>query len=344
MRVGIVGMGYGAAVLLPAVDGVADLSVTALADSGSGRARRIAAERPAMRACDAAALVAADDVDLVIAAVPPQAQAAVVSAALDHGKAVLCEKPLGRDAAEARRLAERAAGAVAAVSLQFRYDPGIRAVKAMIDAGQLGAVQRIDVTWLVSGAARADRPWSWRNDAAAGGGIVADFAVHVLDYLTWMTGAPVSAVSGRTAVRVPSRPSPDGRPRLVTAADECDLALRLGESIAARVTVSNVYPLAFGHRVEVHGSDGRLTLHHRPLFDAAARSLVLETAAGREPLAIAEVEPAGADARVFAAARLIADLRRRILGEDRPDLPSFAQAAALRELVARIDALAGAGS
>jgi predicted dehydrogenase len=342
LGIGIVGMGYGAAVLLPAARALAGARVVALADSGSGRAAAVAADLAGARALDTAALVAAEDVDLVIAAVPPAAQAAVIEAVLAHGKALLCEKPLARDAAEAADLAGRvaAAGLPAAVSLQFRYDPGLRALRELIAGGALGALRRIDVTWLTGGGASPERPWSWRHDRAAGGGIVADFAVHVLDYLTWLSGAPITAVSGRTLRRIAARPGPDGHARPVTAADECDLALRLGDDLAAHVTVSNTYPLAFGHRIEIHGTGGRALLHHRPPFGPDDRTLRLETARGGADLPIADAEPAGIDGRVMAAGRLLTDLRRRMAGTACPDLPTLAEAATLRRVMERIDTLA----
>ena len=175
LRVGIVGMGFGAAVHLPAFDAQTDVEVVAVADNGSGRAKDLAAKRGGkLRAFnDGVSLAAWDGIDIVSIAVPPGEQEALVRAALVAGKHVLCEKPFGTGSRAARDLAQLAGDRrlVGALCYEFRYDPGVRRLIELIDAGEIGTVRRIVVSWQTSGALDPQRVWSWRSDAEQGGDV-----------------------------------------------------------------------------------------------------------------------------------------------------------------------------
>ncbi len=184
------------------------VTVAALADGGSGRAASLVQAIPGAVAMSPRALACAEELDIIVLAVPPQAQAPLVRLAADGRKTILCEKPLGTDASQAAELSALVSDrqVTAAVDFLYRYDPGIATLHELLAEGAVGRPLRFDVAWLTSGGARSDRQWSWRH--GADGGIVADFGVHVLDYLEWLSGAQITALSGRVITRVPSRPYP----------------------------------------------------------------------------------------------------------------------------------------
>ncbi|MGH9405098.1 MAG: Gfo/Idh/MocA family protein [Terriglobia bacterium] len=128
--------------------------------------------------------VALAEVDAVINALPNFLHAAVTLDALQAGVHVLCEKPLATTAAEARACCEAAAArdVLLAVGMHRRFYESSRILPAVLDEGLLGALQ--DYDWEEGGA------WGWNtasgfyfDRARAGGGVLIDSGVHLLDNL-----------------------------------------------------------------------------------------------------------------------------------------------------------------
>ena len=132
-------------------------------------------------------------------------------AAARNGKHVLCEKPLGRNAAEALRLFAEAAraGVVHMCGFNLRFLPAVRLARELLEAGDLGDVTHFRARFLASSALRPDQRRTWRFEAAqAGSGAVADLGSHIVDLARYLVGEPV-AVSGTTMTQVTTR---DGEP------------------------------------------------------------------------------------------------------------------------------------
>jgi predicted dehydrogenase len=128
-------------------------------------------------------------------------------AALEAGKHVLCEKPLGRTAGEARRLrdAAREAGVAHMCGFNLRFLPAVRLAHSMIHAGDLGDITHFRARFLASSALRMDQGRTWRFDRAqAGSGAVADLGSHLVDLCRHLAGEP-AAVSAATRTFVPAR-------------------------------------------------------------------------------------------------------------------------------------------
>src|SRR5206468_10455069 len=101
---------------------------------------------------DVSALCTRDDVDLIAVHAPPFLHRACVDRALDAGKAVLCDKPFGRNAADATAMVEHAhaAGAVALLNFEFRHHPGRMRLRELIQEGAIGEVRHLQ--WSVFGS------------------------------------------------------------------------------------------------------------------------------------------------------------------------------------------------
>ena len=132
-------------------------------------------------------------------------------AAVANGKHVLCEKPLGRTAAEAHTLwreAERA-GVVHMCGFNLRFLPAVRLARELLESGRLGSPTHFRGRFLMSSALRADQRPTWRfRRSTAGSGAVADLGSHLVDLARYLTGEPL-AVSAATRTFVPRR---DGQP------------------------------------------------------------------------------------------------------------------------------------
>jgi predicted dehydrogenase len=93
------------------------------------------------------ALIRAPETDLVYIGVPPLAHAGYALAAIEARKAVLCEKPLGVDVADSRRLTERmeASGLPQAVNFAYGSSRAGEVVQRALDGGELGTLLRVDI-------------------------------------------------------------------------------------------------------------------------------------------------------------------------------------------------------
>lgn len=336
-------MGFGATVHLPALLGMEDVRVVALADGGSGRAEQLAAtlDPPARAFADGRLMAQQAAIDLIIVATPPTAQAGVVLDSISAGKAVFCEKPFGASVedAEAMTAAAEASGLANATGFQFRYDPGMSRLIEAVEAETVGSVHRIEVAWLTGGGRAAGRPWSWRHDDAQGGGVLPEFCSHVLDYLMLLARGPVTDVRMRQQTVIESREQ-DGKTRPVTAPDRVEMLVELG-AVTAHVAVSNVEPVALGHRVVVHGSRGRLTFHHRPPFGPEKLSLQHETDEGVRDLPCPSYAEAEGDSRILATRALLTELITRLRGGRAKRLPDFRAGLAVRRAMAKAVTSAG---
>lgn len=146
------------------------------------------------------ALLERDDVDLVVICSPSGAHAEQALAALEAGRHVVVEKPLALSAADADRIVGLAAERGLRVSTisQRRLEPEVQAVRAALDAGQLGAVRlaTTHVHWWRDEDYYAAA--AWRGDPAGGGGSLMNQGVHSVDLLQWLAG-PVESVTAQQA-------------------------------------------------------------------------------------------------------------------------------------------------
>jgi predicted dehydrogenase len=138
----------------------------------------------------------ASDVDAIVIATPNSFHAAQAIAALERGKAVFCQKPLGRNAAETRRVIEaaRTNDRLLGVDLSYRHTAAMRAVREVIDSGAIGDVFAADLTF--HNAYGPDKPWFY-DRALSGGGCLLDLGVHLVDLLLWTLPARITNITSR---------------------------------------------------------------------------------------------------------------------------------------------------
>jgi predicted dehydrogenase len=116
-------------------------------------------------------------------------------AAIRHGRHVLCEKPLGRTAAEARRLwleAERA-GVVHMCGFNLRFLPAVRLARELLRGGRLGEPTHFRGRFLASSALSSEQRRTWRFErSTAGSGALADLGSHLIDLARYLVGDVVA--------------------------------------------------------------------------------------------------------------------------------------------------------
>ena len=156
-------------------------------------------------------LVARKDIDLIDIASPNDTHAEIAIAAATAGKMVLCEKPLGRNAAEAQAMvnAVEAARVPNMVWYNYRRVPAVVLLKHLIDEGRLGRIFHYRAKFLQDWTISADLPQGgeglWRLDlAVAGSGVTGDLLAHSIDTALWLNG-PISEVTAMTETFIKSR-------------------------------------------------------------------------------------------------------------------------------------------
>jgi predicted dehydrogenase len=199
VRLGIVGIGnMGSVHARIVLEGrVPGMVLGGLADAEPARCVRFPGV-PAFRTSEE--LIRSGLIDALLIATPHFSHPDVGIAALEAGLHVLVEKPIAVDKAEAERLiaAHRPGSSlVFAAMFNQRTDPRYRRLKALIEEGDLGAIQRIN--WITTEWFRSDsyyRSGGWRATwAGEGGGVLLNQCPHQLDLWQWLFGMPRSVTA-----------------------------------------------------------------------------------------------------------------------------------------------------
>jgi myo-inositol 2-dehydrogenase/D-chiro-inositol 1-dehydrogenase len=157
-------------------------------------------------------LVDRGDIDLIDIASPNDTHAEIAIAAARAGKMVLCEKPLGRTAAEAEQMvsAVETAGAPNMVWYNYRRVPAVTLAHHLVQSGKLGRVFHYRAKFLQDWTISKDLPQGgaglWRLDVnVAGSGVTGDLLAHCIDTAMWLNGG-IDRVSAMTETFVKERP------------------------------------------------------------------------------------------------------------------------------------------
>jgi predicted dehydrogenase len=225
-------------------------------------------------------LVRREDIDLIDIASPNDTHAEIAIAAAQAGKMVMCEKPLGRNAAEAKRMvaAVEAAGRPNMAWYNYRRVPAVALAKQLIDEGRLGRIFHYRAKFLQDWTISADLPQGgaalWRLDASvAGSGVTGDLLAHCIDTAMWLNG-PIERVTAMTETFVKERRhNLTGRKQEVTIDDAAAFLARFANSSLATFEATRY---ARGHKAqytfEINGENASIAwdlhdLHRLSYFD-----------------------------------------------------------------------------
>jgi predicted dehydrogenase len=266
VRIGIIGAGFARTTQIPGFKNCEHAQVVAINSARREHAEEVAREFDIPNVeSEWRALVARDDVDLVSIVTPVVTHCDMTLAAIAHGKAVLCEKPMAMNADEARRMTESArdAGVLALIDHELRFLPGRQALHETLRHGEIGKVRHVQLTFRSDSRADLDRSWNWWSDVTKGGGTLGAIGSHVIDGFRWLLNTEVAEVFCNLVTHVHERKDDAGEKRAVTTDDEANLLLRFAdgestEGATANVSLSMVEAGASGHLLEIFGSRGAL--------------------------------------------------------------------------------------
>ncbi|HSU33799.1 MAG TPA: Gfo/Idh/MocA family oxidoreductase [Bryobacteraceae bacterium] len=225
-------------------------------------------------------LVERKDIDVIDIASPNNTHAEIAVAAAGAGKMVLCEKPLGRNAEESRRMVEAVekAGVANMVWYNYRRVPAVWLLKRLIDEGRFGRIFHYRAKFLQDWTISSDLPQGgdalWRLDASvAGSGVTGDLLAHAIDTALWLNG-PIGEVTAMTETFIKERKhNLTGRVEAVNIDDASAFLARFGNGSLATFEATRY---ARGHKalytLEINGEGASAMwdlhdLHRIQFFD-----------------------------------------------------------------------------
>ena len=243
--------------------GVADPFGTAAQDLAS--AYGCLAER------DPVALIRHDEVDAVIIGTPTDTHVALMLEAARSGRAILCEKPIDLDTDRAFEAAAEVARLDGRVMVAFnrRFDPAVVALRAAIDAGEIGDVRQVVIT------SRDPEPASL-DYLRVSGGIFRDMTIHDFDLARFLLGEEPVMVSAIASCLVDQR--------IASLGDSDSVMVNLRTASGRQCHINNCRQAVYGYdqRIEVSGSTGMLLNDH--VRATTVRRFTRERTEAQEPL------------------------------------------------------------
>jgi predicted dehydrogenase len=197
LSVGVVGLGFGAnhARVLAGLEGV---RLAAICDKDKGRLAAIPVTAGVTRYADVEEMLRSQRLQAVVVAVPAFLHEGVAMSAIGAGCSVLVEKPLALSLEAGRRVARAAAdaGVVLMPGHIERFNAALREVVRRVRAGDVGRVLQVSARRLAYFTDRA---------RTMDVGVIPDLALHDVDAISWLVGAPVERVFAEvhTGVRTP---------------------------------------------------------------------------------------------------------------------------------------------
>ncbi len=206
VRVGVIGTGMmGGDHARNLSNGIKGARLVGLADACTERVQALAADLGVTEVFgDGVEMIDSGKVDAVIIAAPDPAHAPLVTACLDVGLPVLCEKPLAPTAEEARQIVEsqdRIGRELITVGFMRRFDPGYQALKDRLSSGEDGALL------MTHSVHRNVEAYPGQDSSAT----VTNSGIHEIDVLPWLSGSPIVEVqwtSGKASSLITERHDP----------------------------------------------------------------------------------------------------------------------------------------
>ena len=274
LRVGIIGTGWMADMIVPDFRRVDAFDLVAVAGRDAARTRAFAEDRGIPSAGTVDGLLGRDDLDLVYIATTHDSHAELARRAIEHGTPVLLEKAFTMDAAEAEELIALAGdrGVFLMEAMWMRFNPAVRRVAELLADGAIGEPRHLTASFGFPVGDPGHRLW----DPVHGGGSALDQGVYPLTLADLLFG------EHETLAATGSRLGPDGAPGVV----DSELAMLLGYADGRQAMLATSLRTLLACDASISGPTGRIRI--LPAF-WAAEAFVIERPLGGIDLDIEEV-------------------------------------------------------
>jgi len=265
LRVGLIGAGgrWGPRAHVPALKGLSETELYAVCTAHADTAQAAADKFGVESAYGSDKALHADaEVEAVAVAVRVPAHYELSKNAIEAGKHVFCEWPLGANTKEAEDLAAlaRKKNVRTMVGLQRRASPAYLYMCELIRQGYVGAVLAVNMTLMNSGVLTRPSDRTWQRDVTLGANTLTITFAHVFDAMCMVVGE-LTELSAMVSTQVPQWFETDTKKYVdVTSPDNIMVQGRL-ESGAIVNACCGVHPYhGSGHRFEIYGKDGTLAM------------------------------------------------------------------------------------
>jgi predicted dehydrogenase len=355
IRLGLIGASvagtWSARAHLPAVQASSEVELTAVCTTKTESAEAARSVWGARLAFDDwRRMVASPKIDAIAVVVRVPSHYAPTKAALEAGKHVYCEWPLGRTTAEAVELAAlaNAKGLVTAVGLQARVNPAVMHMKELVEGGFAGEVMAVHVSLLREGVLSRPSHRTWQRDAELGANTLTIANGHTVDAMRFATG-DFRRLSGVVATQARQWLDTGTNTLLdVTAPDNVLTSGRLMNDAVVSVHIGAIPFAGSGYRMEIYGRDGTLVATGK---DSPQLSEVsLHGAKGGNRLGLMRVPerftvtaPGTPSGEAFNVGQMYTLFAQAIRGGGKLDPPNFETAVELHRLVDAIKEASDSG-
>jgi myo-inositol 2-dehydrogenase/D-chiro-inositol 1-dehydrogenase len=251
IRFALLGAGRIGKVHARAITSNASASLVAVADAMPAAAEAIAAQY----GCEVRTIEAiegAADIDAVVICTPTDTHADLIEKFSNAGKAIFCEKPIDLSVARVQKCLELVAANKTLLMVGFnrRFDPHFMAVKAAIDAGEIGDVEMVTIVSRDPGAPPIEY-------VKRSGGIFRDMTIHDFDMARFLLREPIVTVTAQASVLVDKA--------IGAAGDYDSVSVMLATASGKHASISNSRRATNGYdqRIEAHGSFGSVAAENQ---------------------------------------------------------------------------------
>ena len=265
LRVGLIGAAgrWGPRAHVPALKGMPETELYAVCTAHADTARAAADKFGVARAYGNDKELNADaQVEAVVIAVRVPAHYQLTKNAIEAGKHVFCEWPLGANTQEAEELAAlaRQKNVRTMVGLQRRASPTYLYMRELIQKGYVGEVLAVNMTFMASGVLTRPSDRTWQRDVNLGANTLTITFGHVFDAMCMVVGE-LSELSAIVSTQVPQWLETDTKKYVdVTSPDNIAVHGRF-ENGAIVNAYCGVHPYhGSGHRLEIYGREGTLAM------------------------------------------------------------------------------------
>ncbi|MEK6593796.1 MAG: Gfo/Idh/MocA family oxidoreductase [Pseudomonadota bacterium] len=265
LRVGLIGANgrWGPRAHVPALQRLPQTALYAVCTAHADTAQAAAEKLGVARAYGSDTAMNADpQVEAALVAVRVPAHYVLAKNALEAGKHVYCEWPLGANTKEAAALAAlaRKMNLRTMVGLQRRASPAYLYLRELVRDGYVGQVLSVNMVLMGGGVLTRTADRTWQRDVTLGANTLTITFGHVIDALCMVVGE-LAEVSAMVSTQVPQWFESDtGKYVDVTAPDNIMIQGRLesGAIVSASVGVHPYH--GSGYRLEIYGKDGTLAM------------------------------------------------------------------------------------
>lgn len=260
IKVGIIGLGFGQYVHLPAFQRDPRCEVIAVCSPSPGKASQVAQANDIQNSFQSwSELFALEELDAISIAVPPNEQPRILAEAMHKGLAVFCEKPLAADLKQYRdSLSALKTKNPVVMDFEFPFISAFQSAKDALQNDSIGQIASVNVLWSCSTRAIRNNLDSWKTRRGEGG-VAALFVSHCFLYLEWFAG-PLKSIQAILN-------GEPGRESHVSITGQFQSGAILTLSVCAHATPGT------GHRVEIFGDQGSIILENSEAMYMPAFSL-----------------------------------------------------------------------